>query len=128
MNTADRSVGHIDYAIKRRFSFVDILPNADVINNEKSKELFNKVAELFVKEEEGEDVKSEFLASDFEYKDVQLGHSYFILKEGTEDEQSEELQMRLNYEIVPILNEYVKDGLLLETAKDKIKEIASFEC
>ncbi|MBY0485739.1 MAG: AAA family ATPase, partial [Flavobacteriaceae bacterium] len=26
MNTADRSVGHIDYAIKRRFAFVDILP------------------------------------------------------------------------------------------------------
>src|SRR5690606_14650101 len=26
MNTADRSVGHIDYAIKRRFAFVDVLP------------------------------------------------------------------------------------------------------
>ena len=26
MNTADRSVGHIDYAIRRRFAFVDVLP------------------------------------------------------------------------------------------------------
>ncbi len=26
MNTADRSVGHIDYAIRRRFAFVNILP------------------------------------------------------------------------------------------------------
>jgi len=26
MNTADRSVGHIDYAIRRRFAFVNVLP------------------------------------------------------------------------------------------------------
>src|SRR5690606_7139407 len=32
MNTADRSVGHIDYAIRRRFAFVEVLPSAEVIN------------------------------------------------------------------------------------------------
>src|SRR5690606_7974702 len=26
MNTADRSVGHIDYAVRRRFAFVNVLP------------------------------------------------------------------------------------------------------
>lgn len=128
MNTADRSVGHIDYAIKRRFAFVDILPRIDVINNNKARELFRKVADLFVQEKDGKKFNSDFLASDFEYKDVQLGHSYFILKPGSEEEQKSELSMKLNYEIVPILNEYVKDGLLLETAKEKIEEIASFEC
>lgn len=128
MNTADRSVGHIDYAIKRRFAFVDVLPNQDVINSAKGKELFNNVANLFTKFKDGIIVNSDFLASDFDYKEVQLGHSYFLLQNGTPDEQKAELEMRLKYEIIPILNEYVKDGLLLETAKMEIEKIAKFEC
>lgn len=124
MNTADRSVGHIDYAIKRRFAFVDVLPKVEVIKNEKAKQLFELVSALFVKEDK---TNSDHLASDFDYKDVQLGHSYFILKEGSEEEQTGELYMKLNYEIVPILNEYIKDGILLESAKEKLKEISGFE-
>lgn len=119
MNTADRSVGHIDYAIKRRFAFVDMLPNAEVITNDKARDLFDKVSELFTET---------YLASDFDAKDVHLGHSYFLLDEKSELSESEQLQIRLDYEILPILNEYVKDGLLLETAKDKLKEISEFEC
>lgn len=128
MNTADRSVGHIDYAIKRRFAFVDVLPNEEVIKAEKAKELFRLVSNLFIKEDSGKKVNSDFLASDFDFKDVQLGHSYFILKDGTQEEQKNELELRLKYEIVPILNEYMKDGLLLESAKDEIEKIANFEC
>lgn len=125
MNTADRSVGSIDYAIKRRFAFKSILPNVDVIENQKAKELFEIVSELFVKEEEkeGEIVKSNsiYLASDFDYQDVQIGHSYFMLKEGSEEKQNTELKLRLEYEILPLLYEYVKDGLLMEKAKEYIK-------
>lgn len=119
MNTADRSVGHIDYAIKRRFAFVDVLPNAEVISYEKAKALFNKVSELFTEN---------YLASDFESKDVHLGHSYFLINENNELSESEQLQLKLDYEILPILNEYVKDGLLLENAKELIQEISKFEC
>lgn len=119
MNTADRSVGHIDYAIKRRFAFVDVPPNAEVISYDKAKDLFNKVSELF---------SEEYLASDFDAKDVHLGHSYFLLDENNELTESEQLQLKLDYEILPILNEYVKDGLLLESAKDLIKELEKFEC
>ncbi|WP_051209987.1 AAA family ATPase [Gelidibacter mesophilus] len=119
MNTADRSVGHIDYAIKRRFAFVDMLPNVEVITNDKAKVLFNKVSELFT---------DDYLASDFDAKDVHLGHSYFLLDEKNELSESEQLKLKLDYEILPILNEYVKDGLLLETSEDKIKEISGFEC
>jgi len=119
MNTADRSVGHIDYAIKRRFSFVNVLPNKEVISNDKAKELFNLVEKLFSKD---------LLASDFNKNDVQLGHSYFLLKKGTKEEQKQELQMRLKYEIVPILEEYKNDGLLLEKATEEINKISNFEC
>ena len=120
MNTADRSVGHIDYAIKRRFAFVNMLPNAEVIINDKAKALFNKVSELFT---------DKYLASDFDAKDVHLGHSYFLLKEDSNLSESEQLQLKLDHEILPILNEYVKDGMLLEEkAESKIKEISKFEC
>ena len=66
--------------------------------------------------------------SDFDAKDVHLGHSYFLLDENNELTESEQLQLKLDYEILPILNEYVKDGLLLESAKDLIKELEKFEC
>lgn len=119
MNTADRSVGHIDYAIRRRFAFVDILPNIDVITNDKAKALFTKVSELFT---------DDYLASDFDSEEIHLGHSYFLLDEKSDLNELKQLQLKLDYEILPILNEYVKDGLLLETAKELIKEIANFEC
>ncbi|MEM1219744.1 MAG: AAA family ATPase [Bacteroidota bacterium] len=126
MNTADRRVGHIDYAIKRRFAFLEVLPREAVIYHEQAKELFRRVSKLFVTEEHGKLVSSEFLAPDFSYRDVQLGHSYFMLQEGPANEQTEELKLRWNYEILPLLREYVKDGLLLETALEEIENIASF--
>ncbi|MBM09754.1 MAG: hypothetical protein CMF69_09300 [Magnetovibrio sp.] len=123
MNTADRSVGHIDYAIRRRFAFVDVLPDESVIDNVKAKDLFNKVSELFIKLEAGKKQNSEYLISDIDYKDIQLGHSYFLLKNGKEEAQIKELELRLQYEIKPILLEYVKDGILQEDARAFINKL-----
>ena len=109
MNTADRSVGHIDYAIRRRFAFVNILPDEMVIENPKAKALFNEVCSLFTQE---------FLSPDFKENDVKIGHSYFLAK------SDEELQMKLDFEIKPILREYLKDGILLETANAKIETLS----
>lgn len=49
MNTADRSVGHIDYAIRRRFAFVDVLPERLNDNDEIyfNTDGYEKVAALF---------------------------------------------------------------------------------
>lgn len=103
MNTADRSVGHIDYAIRRRFAFVDVLPKD--LSDEKEitfdQALFNQVAKLF----------DENLSPEFNKKEVQLGHSYFIDKSKEKDGIS--MSLRLEYEIRPILLEYVKDGVLI---------------
>ena len=97
--------------------------------NKKAKDLFSKVSELFVQDKGGNKTNSKYLAPDFNYKEVQLGHSYFILKDGDESQQLDELKMRLQYEIMPILKEYVKDGLLLESDKlsNKLTEIENFE-
>ena len=110
MNTADRSVGHIDYAIRRRFAFVDVLPNANVIKNDKAKALFNKIAELFSSEQL-------YLSPDFNKNDVQIGHSYFIVKDDSE------LATKWQYEIKPILNEYIKDGILLSEAQEVVDNL-----
>lgn len=131
MNTADRSVGQIDYAIRRRFAFVDVLPKVltESSLNENRKEAdpklffnmdkFKEVSKLFVKNDILTDTKleaSEHLSEEFKSKDVWLGHSYFIHEEGNFD-------MHLNFEIKPILREYVTDGILKESALDLIDNL-----
>lgn len=133
MNTADRSVGHIDYAIRRRFAFVDVLPekledNSEIYFNTTD---FMDVAKLFIKIGEDDVVdfekaeNSDFLSDDFSAKDVALGHSYFIAdkKKISEDNKQEYFNMKMKYEVIPILNEYLKDGVFNEKATVKIKEI-----
>jgi MoxR-like ATPase len=122
MNTADRSVGHIDYAIKRRFAFVEVLPTDQAIDdvvkepnlNLKAKELYKNVAKLF---NEDKDKLPVYLQSDFKAKDVQLGHSYFLV------ETEKQLEMKLEYEIKPLLKEYIKDGILSEEATKEIEAL-----
>lgn len=107
MNTADRSVGQIDYAIRRRFAFIDVLPE-DLTGKLNGLEFattsFNKVEEIF----------DNHVSSEFEKKDVQLGHSYFIHK------KEADFSIQKDYEIKPILHEYIKDGILED--KDNLKE------
>lgn len=48
MNTSDRSVGHIDYAIRRRFAFIEILPKV-LAGDFFELELFKQVSALLFK-------------------------------------------------------------------------------
>ncbi|SKB40930.1 AAA family ATPase [Daejeonella lutea] len=134
MNTADRSVGHIDYAVRRRFAFVDILPEKLEDTDEMIffPDLFKQVAELFIKNHDeylGDKslplIRADYLSPEFEAKDVWLGHSYFIQKKvkGTGELVPKDFGIRVKYEIIPILREYVKDGVLNEKAIAKIDEI-----
>jgi len=114
MNTADRSVGHIDYAIRRRFAFKSVPADKNAITYTKSKELFDKVEKIF----------DEDLSSDFDKNDIMIGHSYFILdKNLANDAIDQQLKSRLIFEIQPLLREYVKDGILNLSALNKIKSL-----
>ncbi|WP_273086555.1 McrB family protein [Capnocytophaga gingivalis] len=109
MNTADRSVGHIDYAIRRRFAFVNILPKdlTNELGDQFDSVLFAKVTDLF----------NTNLSPEFKKEDVQLGHSYFITK-------NTPIDIRWEYEIKPILFEYVKDGILIgQDIEEKINSL-----
>jgi 5-methylcytosine-specific restriction protein B len=130
MNTADRSVGHIDYAIRRRFAFVDVLPDIEPVHSE-IKKTFIKISNLFIKNFTGViDIaaieNANTLASDFRAADVWLGHSYFICKneDGIDIEKVDAepiLKMKMKYEVIPILKEYIKDGILLNN--EEVKKI-----
>ncbi|MFD2969949.1 AAA family ATPase [Sphingobacterium bambusae] len=109
MNTADRSVGHIDYAIRRRFAFIDVPPQA-LQEDDKiwfNESAYNAVRQLF---------QDKNVSPEFEAKDVQLGHSYFLVpKEKAPDAATRDklFRMKLDYEVKPILREYVRDGVLI---------------
>ncbi len=128
MNTADRSVGQIDYAIRRRFAFVDMIPKSLAGEVDGFEErLFKKVSELFIKDYDeytrtNKIVASNYISDEFRPEDIWIGHSYFIMKD---KEGNDIMEMRLKYEIVPILKEYVKDGIFKEAkvVEKKISEL-----
>ena len=121
MNTADRTIGQIDYAVRRRFAFVDCPPKEQIIREQKdlgkaddnSLKFFRRVDALFVKDDK---TPSDFISSDFDAADVRVGHSYFLAAES-------KLGYKLVYQVVPILREYVKDGVLKKEAESEIQKI-----
>ena len=46
-----------------------------------------------------------------------IGHSYFLV------DNDEDLKLKLDFEIKPILREYLKDGVFLENANEIIESL-----
>lgn len=108
MNTTDRSVGNIDYAVRRRFAFVTLTADKSAIEKhyQQNEELKEKASKLFDKIES-------FLnehKSDISIDDLMPGHSYFMA------DTAEDLRLKLEYELIPLVGEYAKDGII--TAED----------
>ena len=129
MNTADRSLGSLDYAIRRRFAFIAEKPfGLDVDGFDE--DLFEKVSSLFVKnfddyKESGWDQtlkleSADTLSEEYKPEDVWIGHSYFLMQD---EEGEDNTSNRLLYEIIPLLEEYVRDGVLTAEAQDVIDEL-----
>lgn len=129
MNTADRSLGSLDYAIRRRFAFIAEKPfGLDVEGF--NEDLFEKVSSLFVKnfdeyKESGWDQTmklepADTLSDEYKPEDVWIGHSYFLMQD---EEGEDNTSNRLLYEIIPLLEEYIRDGVLTAEAQDVIDEL-----
>lgn len=111
MNTADRSLSLVDYALRRRFSFIDIEPafNKDsfkefLISSGVSEELTLKIIDAM-----------NFLNQEIENDDVELGkgyrigHSYFCNINNLEDQQKW-YERIIKFEIKPLLEQYWFDN------------------
>ena len=112
MNTTDRSTGAIDYAVRRRFAFIMLETSREVVEGSiQDKDVRTKALALFDEiNGKGTDDKTSFIAThqagDFDLEDLKVGHSYFIAKD------LPELQRKMRYEVIPLLREYIKDGIL----------------
>ena len=111
MNTADRSLAMLDYALRRRFAFFEMPPAFESsgfqaykvkINNSKFDRLIETVERL--NEEIAED---DSLGEGF-----RIGHSYFCTNININDER---LNSVVEFELIPLLKEYWFD----ESAKVK---------
>ena len=111
MNTADRSLAMLDYALRRRFAFYEMKPGFDSdgfheyrinLASEKFDRLINCV----------ENLNSVIAADDSLGEGFCIGHSYFCnLKEATD----QALSSIVEFELIPLLKEYWFD----ETTKVK---------
>ncbi len=104
-NTADRSIARIDLAIRRRFAFLDLWPDLDVVEaqgDEVAAECFRDTLEVFTEYADDAGI------------DLTPGHAYFLDPRpdlGVAD-RPRRLADRLRYELVPLLRSYVEERLL----------------
>ena len=102
MNTADRSLAMIDYALRRRFSFFDMEPGFDsegFINYQKgfANDTFNTLIERI------KDLNREIMQDRSLGKGFCIGHSYFCNADECTDEWMKDV---VDYDILPMLSEY----------------------
>lgn len=103
MNTADRSLAMIDYALRRRFAFFDLEPGFNSKGFKKYQEeldnnFFDNIINI-MKELNNEIKEDNTLGDGF-----RIGHSYFCNIES--DTVDDKLNFIINHEIIPLLKEY----------------------
>ena len=117
MNTADRSLAMMDYALRRRFAFYSFKPAfknpkfTDYKNNKNNKKFSNLIDAV-------EKLNEKIANDDNLGKGFEIGHSYFCTDEDITDEW---LKNVVEYEIKPLISEYWFDDS--ENEKECFKEL-----
>jgi 5-methylcytosine-specific restriction protein B len=95
MNSADRSIAILDVAVRRRFAFVPVWPDPQVLEekhaSQRSRDAFQKLFSLFLEE-----------ATDDAFS-LMPGHAYFLDGENNPDQM-------LRTGLKPLLQEYLHQG------------------
>ena len=94
MNTADKSIAMVDFALRRRFEFVPLYANPDLVDDENKKDFLSAVNKNIIKEKS---------------IDLQIGHADFM-------NQMELLDV-INKKTIPLLLQYFRNDI------NKVKEI-----
>lgn len=106
MNTADRSLAVVDFALRRRFTWYTIHPQ--VIETDENhffhERLFKRFCGIF-----------ERYASDEELN-LQPGPSYFITRKSDDKTMKDNMKERMRYELMPLIKEYLAEGLMKKAA------------
>jgi MoxR-like ATPase len=106
MNTADRSIAMVDYALRRRFSFISLMPefNKRFDNALKSAGFSKKLRKNII---DRVSVLNEEIRSDKNNlgDGYQIGHSYFC-PDGSKPYNDDWYNRKIKYEIEPLLKEY----------------------
>ena len=106
MNTADRSLAMIDYALRRRFSFIDMHPGFNSEGFKKYKSSLNN--ELCDRAIDVVGMLNDLIAKDDSLGEgFCIGHSYFCNQKSFSEEW---LQNVIEYDIIPMLREYWFDN------------------
>lgn len=90
MNSADKSISLIDTALRRRFEFIEVIPDASVIQDAALRGVLEKLNTSLVKE--------------LDSTDLLIGHAYFVGK------KEDDLCSIFNRSIIPLLYEYFYDN------------------
>ena len=98
MNTADRSIKLLDAALRRRFAFIECMPDSELVHGA---EVGDLALDDFL------DGLNQRIAKS-EGREKQVGHSY-LLVDGQPVEEVEEFAARFREEILPLLQEYCYD-------------------
>jgi 5-methylcytosine-specific restriction endonuclease McrBC GTP-binding regulatory subunit McrB len=131
MNTADRNISLVDHALRRRFHFVEMLPDPKRLRRfleQKEVSISDLVTEAFESIQKAFTNEGDKYAEDargYSLKDYAVGHTYFMV------EERDALWRRLNRQVIPLLEEYKKEGILtadhLEDAAQNLTQTISGE-
>ena len=106
MNTADRGTSHIDFAIRRRFRFIDIDASEGALvtyygrlDGEESAHRTNRATQLF-----------RAFNKQVTDRRHRVGHSFFMVDTGTRSGWASTLRDRINFEVCPLIREYYRAG------------------
>jgi 5-methylcytosine-specific restriction enzyme B len=95
MNTADRSIKLLDAALRRRFAFLELMPDTSLLREAR---VNNLLLDEFL-----EYLNNRIAAN--EGREKQIGHAY-LLDQGLPISQPDEFARRFRQEILPLLQEY----------------------